>query len=158
MTTPGRLLLVGTVLAANQSPPLSACELISVPQDPKETFAQARGVFVAKAIAVNEFQAYLEVLEVYKGKIGPAVVLPQLSNCLWGIKQDHTYFLFGEPDAYGQLAGPEIVEPDPDVANSPELAAWIRSHKRIKIQSHPKPEPIRDTGPQPSGAERPSSP
>jgi hypothetical protein len=120
----------------------SSCDMVCVSDiKPKRVFKAAPAVFIARVVELEPgVEAVLEVEEVYKGAVGPAVVVSSGwgADCRYGFVADGRYIFFSAPDASGRVRQPDTcAEPQPLVDASDSFIKWVRKHKRVPIQSAP---------------------
>ena len=144
-------IVVGLSLAGAVWPSLAhACSNICVSVTPggKYSLKGARVVFIAEVVEVVEVKdgvdAILQVQEVYKGKVGPSVIVESGwggggwgADCRYSFVKGGKYLFFSAPDSLGRVGAPGPCDRDPRIEADPKLTAWVRKHKRRAVQARP---------------------
>ncbi len=122
------------------------CDLLCVANtNPKRAFKKAPAVFVARVVQVIPgVDARLAVEEVYKGRVGPYVVVSSGwgADCRVPFVQGAHYLFFATPDS-GRVPAPGFcADPPPTIANDAKYMKWVRKHKRVPIQTEPVAPPL----------------
>jgi hypothetical protein len=111
----------------------------------ERVFQSAAAVFAATVVEKQGRDARLQVNEVYKGKVGPFIVVESGSRsaCRYPFQQGRKYLLFKAPDEQGRIAAPgACTDPTTDLDADAAMVEALAKRTRVARERSPSAPPL----------------